>query len=334
MRVIASISNFNDGTSFYRGHGVMSELHKSGDNIHVDFLKDNDVIKIKGADVCFMQRPDQQRDIITMKTVAKLNIPIVVDYDDYLLGVPEHNRYHKIMDIASNDYVTHVKTALSIANMVWVSTDELKEKLSRYNTSIYVIKNAFDNYLYREVKQFNNTKTILWRGSSTHEIDLELFKPQIIELIKENPDFKFIFLIDKFFNWLLDVKNNHKNVELIKAVPVFEYYYKLEQIRPSAVIVPLEDIPFNRCKSDIASLEAISVGALCVAPDWYEWKDLTTHPYKDTKDFKVQTQNVIDTIKAGLVKGVKRPPLRLLSEANKERVRLLQELIKSYRSGL
>lgn len=327
MRIGCSIANFNDGTSFYRGHGVMSETPRIDSDIHIEYVKDTDVIRIKGMSCCFMQRPDQARDLVLMKTIKKLNIPVVLDYDDYLLEVPEHNRYHKIMDIAGNDYKIHVKQALSLANQVWVSTQELKVQLQKYNPNVHVIRNAFDNYLYREQKTFNNTKTVLWRGSSTHEKDLELFKPQILELIKSNPDFKFVFLIDKFFTWLLDAQRQNKNVELIKAVPVFEYHYKLQELKAGVMIVPLEDSMFNRCKSDIAAIEALGTGSLCIAPDWEEWKNTATHLYTDNLYFLEQAQNAINLIKQNKLETVKRPELRLLSDANKQRVALIRTLV-------
>ena len=331
MRIGVSIANFNDGTSFYRGHGVTSELHKIDHTLNVEYIKDTDIVKLKGMGCSFVQRPDQQRDIILMKTLKKLNIPIIIDYDDYLLGVPEFNRYHKIMDIAGNDYKVHVKQALSIADMVWTSTDELCLLLKKYNSNIHVIRNAFDDQIYTPYEGFNTTKTVLWRGSSTHEKDLELHLPQITALIKNNQDFKFVFLIDKFFSWLLDLQKNYKNVELIKAVPVFEYFYKLEQIKASIMIVPLEHSEFNKCKSDVAAIEGIGTGALVVAPDWDEWRELSTHLYKTNEDFLYQTQTAIDSVKAGLNTSMKKPKVRLLSEANKKRVELIKECVSGYR---
>jgi glycosyltransferase involved in cell wall biosynthesis len=327
IRLSCSIANFNDGTSFYRGHGVMSEIHKSDRDFRVDYITEPDIVKIKGIDVLFVQRPDQIRDITLIQIAKKLNIPIVLDYDDYLLDVPVHNRYHKIMDIAGNPYQDHVKNALSMADLVFVSTDEIKKKLYKYNDNIHVIRNAFDDYIYKASTGYNCTKTVLWRGSSTHEKDLELYRDQITALVKANPDFRFIFLIDKFFDWLKELKATNKNVELLKAVQVFEYFYLLQSLRVGAVIVPLEDCLFNHCKSDVASLEATSVGAFSVAPDWAEWKELTTHTYKEPAEFTTQTQAVIDLIKSGVGKSHKLPKVRLLSEANKQRAILIKTLV-------
>jgi hypothetical protein len=52
---------------------------------------------------------------------------------------------------------------------------------------------------------------------------------------------------------------------------LIEYFYYLRSKKWDVFFVSLEDNTFNRCKSNIAHLEAFSAGAITVAPHWEEW---------------------------------------------------------------
>jgi hypothetical protein len=326
MRVVANIANMLDGTSLYRGHGALSHLHKIDPSIHVEFPKDPDVLRLIGADALIVQRPDRAQEVLLCKTAKRLNIPVIVDYDDYLLGVPDHNRYVKVMEIAGNDYKGNVIHCLQTADQVWVATDQLKSQYSEHTKShIQVIKNSFDHYLYDEAKAQSFTKTVLWRGSYSPQKDLGMFRPEIIALIEQNQDFRFAFMCDRFFPLMFETEKKFRNMSLIKAVPVHEYYYHLERINASVYIVPLEDIMFNRCKSDIAALEAQANGALSIVPDWPEWDHHGSFRYKDRDSFKYHTEKALKLIRSGT--QVERKPLRPLREANQQRVNCLKGLI-------
>ena len=58
-------------------------------------------------------------------------------------------------------------------------------------------------------------------------------------------------------------------------------------------MVPLADHPFNRSKSNIAYLEAIYSGAICVAPDWDEWRHPGVLTYTGKESFQAQLQRAI-----------------------------------------
>jgi hypothetical protein len=269
MRVLSFIPNIADGTSLYRGHGVLSEIHKLDPTVRVEFVGEKfRFIDGKGSDIAYFQRPDNKDFFITCMALKRINIPIVVDYDDYLLDVPEHNKYHVIMGLAKNDYKKHVADFLKVADAVIVSTEELKRQFE-VHTECTVIRNALDHYSFLPESEQSFEKRVLWRGSATHEMDLLEHKDSIISLIQDNADFEFIFMGDDKIKWLDALKLN--NVVFKKALDPYSYFIELKKMRPSLVIVPLQDSLFNRCKSDVAKLEANYCGAICVHPDWEEW---------------------------------------------------------------
>lgn len=325
MRLGCFIPNLQDGTSFYRGHGWTSEIHKSDDSIRVEYVTNPDVIKMKGIDVLFVQRPDNIQEINLIKTAKKMNIPVIIDYDDYLLDVQDYNRYHVIMDLAQNDYKANMILSLQLADMVFVSTEELKRQLLKFNKNIHTIRNAFDNYLYKQVDGFNKEKVILWRGSSTHRVDLGNYAPELATMAKDNQDFKFVFLTERFLDWQVEMQKSLKNIELIKAVPIFDYWYKLLSIKASIIYVCLEDTIFNKCKSDVANIEGLGSGAITIAPNWEEWKDTTCYRYDDKQQFIDKMRKAMNNLRDGVYP--EKPKNRLLSDTNKQRVQLIKSFL-------
>jgi len=61
---------------------------------------------------------------------------------------------------------------------------------------------------------------------------------------------------------------------------------------PKVMQVPLADHIFNRCKSNIAAIEGIFAGAVCIVPDWSEWQIPGTLKYNNPKEYSEHLQNV------------------------------------------
>jgi len=57
-----------------------------------------------------------------------------------------------------------------------------------------------------------------------------------------------------------------------------KYFDKIKEIAPEAFIFPLEDNDFNRCKSNIAWIEATLAGAACIASTLPEFHNVPTVP--------------------------------------------------------
>ena len=200
-------------------------------------------------------------------TLAKsYGVRIVIDYDDLLQAIPginpaaEYWGKEETQDIAT-ELITH-------AHLVTVSTDQLAgEFLSRFGVTAKVINNALDDSAFAVFpkRTYDETKPIkvLWRGSNTHEGDLYTHR----QAFREYPNMEF-----HFFGYRPEKLTTRYggNLEAINYIPgeklVSDYMIRLLAIAPDIVIVPLEDNNFNRCKSNIAWLEATWAGAVCLAP--------------------------------------------------------------------
>jgi hypothetical protein len=67
-------------------------------------------------------------------------------------------------------------------------------------------------------------------------------------------------------------------------------------------IVPLRDNAFNRCRSNLAWIEATCAGAVVIAPDWEEWRRPGIMNYTDAEGFRRTLRGVMEQYAMGLVK--------------------------------
>lgn len=352
MKIIAYIPGPTDATNFYRGQGPLSELRKLDQNIDVTYIwkPELDIFRFKGADIFFMQRPDQRSQLTLMREVAKtLKLPIIIDYDDNVFDKSIDSKYALYnKKFQHNDYIGNTRSFLSDATEVWTTTEALKDKLSAYNTNVQIIKNAFDDYIFTTTPVYNRNKRILWRGSEDHEEDLRTHKDSIIKAIQENPDFEFVFISEAKFDWMIEIEGKYKNFFFLNSEPTYDYFGLIERLRPSIFMVPLNDSPFNRCKSDVAAIEALYSGAKCIAPDWPEWHELKNIiNYNCTPEGFLETlQHEIDRVRknAGFDPSTSKiiqinggtslgtlehtPEPRKLSDINKIRLERLRKYVK------
>jgi len=277
MKLLAFFPNISDGTCFYRGAGVLSELSKI-DNITITIVEDKfRFLDAKGYDIAFFQRPDTENYLITMKALKKMGLKIVLDYDDYLLEVPHENKYHQVQKLQDNPYEKIVAACLRIADKIIVSTDTLAALLG-YPEKTVTIKNAFDDYCFKPVEKFSYNKCVLWRGGLNHKGDIEKYGKDILSIVTDNPDFQFIFFTDipkrednEVFECISKELKMLPNFRTMQAVDPISYLQMLPKIAPSLILTVNDETPFNDCKSDCAKLEGFYCGALTIHPDWPEW---------------------------------------------------------------
>ena len=349
MKVITCIPNKEDATSLYRGHGVMCELHKVS-NIDCVFpetiynVNEKQIglsyLTAKGGDVFFLQRPDQDSHIAALQLAKSLNMPIVIDFDDNLLKVEWHNPYHQINSLNNVNYKKNVERSLNIADAVIVSTKAMKKDFLKHNKNIYVVNNAFDNYVNTLATNYNiDSNVVLWRGSRTHERDFNLLKNEYETIIKDNPDFVFVFWTTKGWGCFEELESKYKNVKMKEAVHTFEYNLHLKNLKPALTTVSLEDTEFNRAKSNIAKLETVANGSLCISNNFDEWgwnsDDLCL--YKTPQEFLEKTTTLLKMIrnKDKKLNDMWKTDIDflqnnyLLSDLNKKRAYILHEVTNS-----
>ena len=289
--IMVNIPNPGDATSFYRGMGPLAEMRRLEPMLNLSFTNEWNWATINMSDGVLMQRPFQNGHLTIAQITKAQNKPLWVDYDDDLFNVPTDNPAHSLY--LDENIKKNIAKIIALADVVTVTTPKLKEQFEKgtrpLNKNIQVIPNAFDEkmFWYREEGNAlaSRNKVVMWRGSITHTRDVMSYAQQIIETSKEK---KFSEWVWRFIGdnlWFVTDYMNQKQVVWSKSIDPIEYHQHIYDIAPSIIIVPLHESDFNKSKSNIAWIEGTFAGALCIAPDWEEWRRPGVITYTDQKSF-------------------------------------------------
>ena len=310
-----------DACSFYRGIGVLGELFRHDISImrcppRISWPDFSD------CSVAFMQRPFNDLHVQVAK-MLKHQMPLWIDYDDDLTAVPDTNPSYTLYN--DQKVVDNIGLLLGMADTATVSTRTLAEKF----VGSIVVPNAYNNYrLPTEVAfpKSRDNRTILWRGTESHQGDLLAFSAEIDELIANFPNDDFVFF--GFYPWMLKNRDN-PNVNYFRKRDIYQYFQILDKIRPDLVIVPLEDNLLNRAKSNIAHLETARYGAITVAPDWEEWQIPGVVNYNSSQSFYDFVKNLLDSKREKTNSSWRHVQFeRFLSDVNEARVEIYRSLVQ------
>lgn len=307
-----------DTSSFYRGAGVLRHLP----GVQLTILQGEvNWATFTQFDLLWMQRPYLPEHLEIMK-LAKQQIPVVVDYDDNLFEVPHSNPCYELY--RGEEVRSVMRLMLTNADVAICSTQKLANYLevqayrpgNEIRPGYRVIPNAWNDYQFGS-KQSNlqRKKTVFWRGSNTHQEDLLKFAPEICRVAKDNSEWTFVF--QGMVPWML----KDCPLQWVASTNHWSYTKGLcETIRPSVMIDPLEDNPFNRAKSDLAWIEGTMAGAQVLCPDWMGHHGLT---YYDKESFERNLRIIMLCPVAAEVKEVP-----MLSQVNRLRAELIQQVLK------
>lgn len=296
MKLLMLLYSATDTCSFYRSGGIAPALEKAGK--HLDLQIDVKEWPTVGAvhwqllhqyDIVMLQRAFNSGTASLCEYIRGNGIPLWLDWDDLLIDVPRENKMAYVVNFERDAIIQMAK----VADIISVPTEGLRERLSKYNPNIKVIPNAFNDEIFftarKERKVAKREKLVLWRGSNSHSADL-LTVQQRVELVMEHyPDWKFFF--HGFDPWFIEKKANMEHQP--SEDPMF-YFFKNKRRAPYVMHAPLNDTPFNRCKSLIAYQEAAYFGAPLITPDWDQWILPGALNYHDVDGYEEVLEAVLD----------------------------------------
>lgn len=288
-KIITLIPNVSDATSFWRASGVISKIRHIA---NFDFLPETNVSwnTLTWADIAFLQRPFGEAFYKACNIIKNNNIPLWVDFDDYLIDVPEWNPFATYFknEKDKNEMIEMVE----MADCITVTTEFLKTKYLKHNKNVYVIPNAFNDYVFKFDYSYTGKNNITWRGSNTHLEDLRSIIEPLRELQNGNVLDKWIINTigedAKIFKGLIRYKNH-------PVIDPIEYFYFIKKLNSTIQLVPLVNIDFNKAKSNIAWIEGIYSGAICISPSYLdEFKRPGVLQYNTKEEFKSIMKDCID----------------------------------------
>jgi hypothetical protein len=286
-----------DATSFYRAYGPWTSL-KDRINIRPIEQRDQNWFELAGIDVLFCHRPFSQTHVNMILQAKAQNVPVWIDFDDDLFAVHHSNDNHSLYaDPRTQQTLCRV---LAEANLVTVSTENLKKRYSQYAKRVEVVANKLPEHMLGPMVSFEPAtlprKAILWRGTKHHEVNLDYYRECFVELMHKNPDWVFVFY--GYRPWYIMEGGFPGQSKHAANGQILGYLKELQDMHCAIQVVPLIDHPFNHAKSSIAYLEGSGIGgSVCVVPDLPEWntkQGIILYKCGDKEAFTKSVQRTID----------------------------------------
>lgn len=279
MVKILTLQSRSTGVSYYRGETVMRQLCKTN-GWQFDAIAAEDVTPelLNSYHIYFDLRPTNEKNLNMMYLAWKAGCKIWVDIDDLLWNIPPSNSAATTWSPTAEE---NLFRALAAADVVTVTTEELaKHTSSKTDRPVIVIPNAWNDYAVSMPDTWNGDDsktpgiaTYFWRGSNTHAGDLYSHRA----IFKERDDVIFRFMGELPWYLLKTYGGYLDRLNWDSFTPnTAKYFDKIKEIAPEAFIFPLEDNDFNRCKSNIAWIEATLAGAACFASELQEFEQVPT----------------------------------------------------------
>ena len=338
-------------TNIYRGSGVFSELRHMMPDIQVFYPPMGpDWETMVDLDIVFLMKASTREAVMIMEQAKTCGKPTWYDLDDDLFNIPLDNPsydYYSGQTAGAQEIPQNIRILISNCDVVTVSTENLKREVEklRPGKETIVIPNALDDYMLPNLGKSSGPrkKLITWRGGASHIRDLDSFEPQIMELVKALPDWKWLFM-------------GHKPYRIIEAFPdrvftcnqlkYYDYMSEFWGLGSAIHIVPLVDNAFNRSKSNISALEGLYAGSWPIVPELGpEWEFISENGFTQTQErpfsnlVKIAVEaietnntglenheNVIERRCNKLKESVFKT--RILSVVNKQRVEIIERLVK------
>ena len=297
MNILSLYARKGDATSFYRGVLPMNELSRIDSDIKIIEKDKVGWMDLPNIDMVFYQRPHEENSKLIMEICRRNNKKIVIDHDDLLSAVPKENPFH--IANKDKDYKKIYKDIIQLSNGVILSTQFLLDELKKYryitDQKTCVVNNGFNDYLFELKNSFSDyNKCVLWRGTATHNVDFAPYKNEVIDLIKNNRDFVFIFIGYLPFREI----RTYSNVVYKDVMDPVYYMHAIKKLQPSLGFYPLLDVPFNKAKSNIYKIELTYAGAVVMSPDFDEWKWNSDNQFMfDKKNLFKKMDKAIDMIR-------------------------------------
>ena len=263
---------------YIRLHALFSKLSESkkftffmyGMDSFVMMDIDN-ILRCKLFDVVVVQRILPFLDVLRKKC-NKYDIKLIYETDDDLLGVEKNSPSYEYVNRVSDS----IKNFIEDSEVITVTTPTLASKFDESKTVIisnYYVDSVLN--IKEDIKTEGKLK-LGYYGTLTHSKDLFIIKNVILRL-KEKYDFDFEVVGG--FNASDNVDESwFKSIELPPNNMDFEKFmgWLSKTIDWDIALVPLENSPFNQCKSELKFIELAVLGLPGVYSDMCVYNNVVT----------------------------------------------------------
>jgi glycosyltransferase involved in cell wall biosynthesis len=271
------------GCRLYRCAYQSKQLQRAGLHVETVYYADATDEMVNSADVLIVSRClwDERTAALIgrARTQGKL---VCGDLDDRIYAPWDADasgylrsrggvRPLRVRTVAADRAVLHL---LPMFDVVLTSTHGIKSELEELGLSAHVMPNAFDTDVARPVARERRglSRMLLMTGTRTHDADLRMIAPQLARFLHENPAISCTFLGPFERNGWLGGLPNIETKELLPVEQLYEFVAWFD-----LCLVPLEDTPFNDCKSPIKFIECGLVSVPVLASARREFRALINH---------------------------------------------------------
>lgn len=233
------------------------------------------------SDVVIVQRLLSDAGMAILEMMKEdCKIKIITEIDDNFEIQPYQSAYQNYH--GGTKATSIFKEQLAISDAVIVTQDILRDKYSKFNDNIHIIRNGISHesiftkpaleLLQNAQEKVDETGKIriLWAGSSTHKRDIEMVYPSLLEIKKQYGDKVEIIMFGGIYPEILMLDDGIiKHNQFLKYN---EYLKHIAGIAPHIGIAPLCENEFNICKSNLRFLEYSAIGAVTLASNLYPFK--------------------------------------------------------------
>jgi len=196
-----------------------------------------------------------------IENVRKTGKPLVYELDDLLIDLPPSNPNYTFAMRCRPALVESISKAAAVT----VSTEELRAELLSTNPNIYVLPNLLNEDIWKRPCPRGDGRVVVgFTGTATHHEDAELIE-EVCTRIAERYGNRVAFT---FMGCATEKMKRLPHCSLIDFITDYESFAQALQNTPMDIaLVPLQNHPFNRSKSNIKWLEYSSCGVVGIYSD-------------------------------------------------------------------
>ncbi|MBO9716435.1 MAG: glycosyltransferase [Pseudoxanthomonas sp.] len=261
-RVLAQPSD-GHGSGHYRVLQPFAALHAAGMVEGAASARALDIVEVErfAPDAIVMQRRVGDADIARMSRLQRFSPAFkVYELDDWLPDLPSRNLHRRHMP---RDVAARLRRGLAHADRFVVSTPALADACRGWHADTRVAENRLDPRAWTGLpappaRKPGAKPRVGWAGGISHDGDLALVADVVRTLAGE---------VDWVFFGLCPERLRPYVAEFHPGVPIGQYPRVLAALGLDLALAPLEDHPFNTCKSNLRLLEYGACGVPVVCSD-------------------------------------------------------------------
>jgi len=211
------------------------------------------------ADSIILQRQVAPEFHEWLARITKLkNAFKVFELDDYLPNLPLKSVHRKDMP---KDIFKSLRKSLTLVDRFVVSTEALADAFKGMNSDIRVVENRLSPALWGSLvsqRGQGRKPRIGWAGGSSHTGDLEMIV-DVVKALSNRVEWVFFGMCPPALRPYIH--------EYYPGVAIEKYPAKLAALNLDLALAPVEDNPFNRCKSNLRLLEYGACGFPVICSD-------------------------------------------------------------------